>query len=178
MSGWPVQYWWVKSEQYWNLPKHKVTRWIYHCNRVILNILNKRNNSLCFLLGSKDWTQNMRLGWRFRSFWKTVSRTHSSMIATVNDIWMYFHNFNGGCHSYVHVVTLLRDVFTLNLSKIGFSYLYHMNIVFADSEDLCHTFRDCKYCTKMYVHCKCIKVNSWQISTEWTPPTPSPLSNF
>ena len=36
-----------------------------------------------------------------------------------------------------------------------------MNIVFADSEDLCHTFRDCKYCTKMYVHCTCIKVNKF-----------------
>lgn len=35
-----------------------------------------------------------------------------------------------------------------------------MNIVSADSEDLSHTFRDCKYCTKMYVHCTCIKVNS------------------
>lgn len=109
VDGWPVLYWWVKSKQYWNLPKRKVTRWINHCSRVILNILNKRNNSLSCLLGSKDWTENMRFGWRLRSFWKTVSSTLSSMIATVNDMWTYFHNFNVGCHNYVHVVTLCRD---------------------------------------------------------------------
>lgn len=121
MNGWPVQYWWVKSKQlYWNLPKRKVTRWIYHWNRVILKILNKRNNSLCCLLGSKDWTKNMRLGWRLRSFWKTVSSTDSSMIATVNDIWMYFHNFNGGCHNYLPVVTLLRDY---SLKSVPFIYI-------------------------------------------------------
>ena len=104
-DGWKVNNY---IEIYLNA-KQSDLRWIYHWNRVILTILNKRNNSLCCLLGSKDWTQNMRLGWRLRSFWKTVSSTHSSMIATVKVIWMYFLNFNGGCHNYVHVVTLRRD---------------------------------------------------------------------
>ena len=53
-----------------------------------------------------------------------------------------------------------QGLFTLNLSKISISYPYHMNFAFVVSEDLYHTFRDCKYCTKMHVCCTCIKVNN------------------